>query len=184
MFHSNTQQLIDTWRAHREGRRLPARTSLSPIDLGPLLPQVFMLGQEDGPNGGEEVFRLSGGFIADLYGRDLRGSTFNALWSSYERGLAADALARARSSAAPVVITVDAKAAGGEAIGVELTLAPLTGPDGAANRTLGLLQPISMVGRLMGQRVESLVWRGAKVAADAGAEPRLKLVAMNGRRVA
>jgi hypothetical protein len=184
MFHPNTQKLIDTWRSHREGRRLPARTDLSPIDLGPLLPQVFMLGQEDGPNGGDEVFRLSGGLIADLYGRDLRGSTFNALWSLHQRPLAAETLARARRAAAPVVITVDAEAAGGERIGLELCLAPLTGPDGVANRTLGLLQPISMVGRLMGQRVESLIWRGAELAADAGAEPRLKLVAMNGRRVA
>jgi len=180
MFHPNTQKLIETWRSHRDGQALPARTALSPIDLGPLLPQILMLGHEDG----EEVFRLSGGLIADLYGRDLRGSTFNALWSLHQRPLAAEALARARRAAAPVVITVDAEAAGGERIGLELCLAPLTGPDGVANRTLGLLQPISMVGRLMGQRVESLIWRGAELAADAGAEPRLKLVAMNGRRVA
>jgi hypothetical protein len=180
MFHSNTQKLIDTWRAHREGRRLPARADLSPIDLGPLLPQVFLLGQEDG----EEVFRLSGGLITDLYGRDLRGSTFSALWSSYECGLAVGALGRARAGAAPVVITVDAEAASGERIGVEICLAPLTGPDGAANRTLGLFQPISMVGRLMGQRVKTLAWRGVVMAADAAAEPRLKLVAMNGLRVA
>ncbi len=180
MFHPNTQRLIDTWRSHREGRRLPARTDLSPIDLGPLLPQIFMLGCEDG----EEIFRLSGGLIADLYGRDLRGSTFNALWSGFGRPLAANALAQARGAAAPVVITVDAHAAGGESIGVELCLAPLTGPDGAANRTLGLFQPISMVGRLMGQRIAALSLRNTVVAIDERPLPRLKLVAMNGLRVA
>ena len=180
MFHPNTQQLIDTWRSHRDGRRLPARADLSPIDLGTLLPQIFILGREDG----EEVFRLSGGLISDLYGRDLRGSTFNAIWSKSERFVAADALDRARRAAAPVVLTVDAQAPGGESIGVELCLAPLTGPNGAPNRTLGLFQPISMVGRLMGQRIVSLSLRGAVVAIEKPLEPRLKLVAMNGLRVA
>ena len=178
MFHPNTQKLIETWRARRSGHALPARASLSPIDLGPILPQIFMLGHEDGA----EVFRLCGGLIADLYGRDLRGASLASLWSPQERPLAMDALARARNAAAPVVVTVDAEAPNGERIGVELCLAPLTGPDGAANRTLGLFQPISMVGRLMGQRIVNLSLRGAVVAVEA--RPKLKLVALNGLRVA
>jgi hypothetical protein len=180
MFHPNTERLIDTWRSHREGHALPARSALSPIDLGSLLPQVFMLGREDG----EEVFRLSGGLIADLYGRDLRGGTFYNLFPKTERHLAADALARARRIAAPVVMTVDAQAPNGESIGVELCLAPLTGPDGTPDRTLGLFQPISMVSRLMGQRIIELSYRGATAAVDRKPEPRLRLVSLNGLRVA
>jgi hypothetical protein len=180
MFHPNTQKLIETWRSHREGRALPPRSALSPIDLGPLLPQILMLGHEDG----EEVVRLSGGLIADLYGRDLRGSVLGALWPKHERPLIADALKRARHAAAPVVLTVDAEAPNGESIGVELCLAPLTGPDGAADRTLGLFQPISMTARLMGQRIRTLTLRGAVVAVEAAPAPTLKLVALNGQRVA
>jgi hypothetical protein len=180
MVHPNTQKLIETWRAHRDGQALPARTALSPIDLGPLLPQILMLGHE----GGEEVFRLSGGLIADLYGRDLRGSVLSALWAKHERPLVADVLVRARRAAAPVVLTVDAEAPNGERIGVEICLAPLTGPDGAANRTIGLFQPISMVGRLMGQRIRMLSLRGAVVMVEAQSAPMLKLVALNGSRVA
>lgn len=179
MFHPNTQKLIETWRAHRDGRALPSRAALSPIDLGPVLPQIFMLGHEDG----SEVFRLCGGLIADLYGRDLRGSSLAALWPAHERPLVADALARARRAAAPVVVTVDAEAPNSESIGVELCLAPLTGPDGAPDRTLGLFQPISMVGRLMGQRIVGLSLRGAVVAVEE-TRPKLKLVALNGLRVA
>jgi hypothetical protein len=180
MMHPNTQKLIETWRSHRDGHALPARTALSPIDLGPLLPQILMLGHE----GGEEVFRLSGGLIADLYGRDLRGSTLGSLWAKHERPLVADALVRARRGAAPVVLTVDAEAPNGEAIGVEICLAPLTGPDGAANRTIGLFQPISMLSRLMGQRIRTLSLRGAVVAVEAKFETKLRLVALNGARVA
>ena len=180
MLHPNTQRLIETWRSHRDGRALPARAALSPIDLGSLLPQILMLGREDT----EEVVRLSGGLISDLYGRDLRGSVLSALWAKPERPLVADALARARKAAAPVVLTVDAEAPGGESIGVEICLAPLTGPDGAANRTIGLFQPISMVGRLMGQRIKVLSLRGAVVVADVRPEAKLKLVALNGALVA
>ncbi len=182
MFHPNTQQLIDTWRAHREGRRLPARTDLSPIDLGPLLPQVFMLGRE--PDG-EEVFRLCGGLMADLHGRDLRASSFYSLWDKIDRPQIAAAMARARSGAAPSIITVDAFNERGESVSVEMCLAPLTGPSGEADRTLGLYQPISTVARLTGAPVKSLVIRHVVSAPDPEpALPRLRLVVDNTRRVA
>jgi hypothetical protein len=182
MFHANTERLIETWRAHRAGRRLPARTDLSPIDLGPLLPQVLMLGRE---GDGEEVFRLSGGLVADLHGRDLRGSSFYALWSKLDRPQVAAALAKGRSAAAPVVITVDAISERGDSIGVELCLAPLIGPSGEADRTLGLYQPISTVARLKGARVRSFSIRSLVVTEEREAAlPRLRLVVDNTRRVA
>ena len=179
-FHPNTDRLISAWRARRSGRALPARADLSPIDLGPLLPQVFMLGRQDG----EELFRLSGGLLVDLWGRDLRGGLFDRLWRQGDGAVVLDALARARKAAAPVVLAADAEAADGEHIGVEICLAPITGPSGAADRTLGLLQPISMTGRLMGQSVRTLSLRGAVVAAEASSEPTIRLVALNGLRVA
>jgi hypothetical protein len=180
-FHPNTERLISAWRARRGERRLPARADLSPIDLGPLLlPQVFMLGRE----GDREVFRLSGGLICDLYGRDLRGTEFTGLWRASEQRLIADAIARARHAAAPIVLNADAEAPSGDQIGVEICLAPLTGPGGAADRTLGLLQPTSMVGRLLGQRVRTLSLRGAALAVDPKGGPTIRLVAVNGRRLA
>lgn len=181
MFHSNTEKLISTWRSHRGGARLPARAALSPIDLGPLLPQVFILGRE---GDGEEIFRLSGGLIADLHGRDLRGSSFYALWSKLDRPQLAAALARSRSGAAPVVITVDAHSTRGERIGVELCLAPMIGPSGEADRILGLYQPISTVARLLGAPITGFSVRSVALAADATPGPRLRLVVDNTRRVA
>ncbi len=181
MFHSNTEKLIATWRSHREGRRLPARTDLSPIDLGALLPQVFMLGRE---GDGEEVFRLSGGLMVDLHGRDLRGSSFYSLWSKLDRPQIASALARTRSGATPIVITADAMSERGDSMGVELTLAPLIGPSGEADRTIGLYQPISTVARLMGSNIKGLAVREVTTAEDYAPRPPLRLVVDNGRRVA
>lgn len=183
MFHANTEKLIATWRAHRDGRRLPARTDLSPIDLGALLPQVFMLGRE--ADGGE-LFRLCGGLIADLHGRELRGSSFYELWSKLDRPGVAAALARSRSGAHPVVITADASTERGDAVGVELCLAPLTGPTGEVDRTIGLYQPISTVARLMGAPIKRFDVRAVTPAPEAETPvwPKLRLVVDNTRRVA
>ncbi len=182
MFHSNTETLIKTWRARRRsGARLPTRTDLSPIDLGAFLPQVLILGRQ---GDGEETFRLSGGLIADLHGRDLRGSSFYSLWSKFDRPQVAAALARSRSGAAPVVITLDAVSVRGETIGIELCLAPMMGPSGEADRTLGLYQPISTVARLMGAPIEHLRLRSVALAVDPAPGPRLRLVVDNTRRVA
>lgn len=186
MFHSNTRSLISTWNEHRHGRRLPARTDLSPIDLGPLLPQVFILGRE--PDG-QEVFRLAGGLIADLHGQDLRAMTLTGLWPTEQRRLVAEALDRARAAASPVVLTVDASADTGggimsESVGVEITLAPLTGPTGAMDRTIGLYQPISTVARLMGRPVARLDLRSVELAGNTAPRSHLRLVVLNGQRVA
>ena len=181
MFHSNTDKLIATWRDHRAGRRLPARADLSPIDLGALLPQVFMLGRD---TEGDETFRLSGGLIADLHGRDQRGSSFYSLWSKLDRPQIAAALARSRSAGAPAVAVVDAFSARGDSIGLELCLAPLLGPSGQADRTLGLYQPISTVARLAGAPIQRLAIRQILFAEDAQSRPALRLVVDNTRRVA
>jgi hypothetical protein len=181
MFHSNTEKLIATWRSHRAGARLPARSDLSPIDLGSLLPQIFILGRD---GDGEETFRLSGGLIADLHGRDLRSSSFHSLWSKLDRPQVTAALARSRSAAAPVVITVDAVSGRSDAIGIELCLAPMIGPSGDADRTLGLYQPISTVARLMGAPIRTFSIRGVALASDFSSGPHLRLVIDNTRRVA
>jgi hypothetical protein len=182
MFHPSTERFIATWREHREGRRLPARADLSPIDLGPLLPQVFMLGREDD---GEEVFRLSGGLVTDLHGRDMRGSAFYALWAKLDRPQVAAAVARSRSSAAPVVIAVDARNERGDAVGLELCLAPLLGPSGQADRTIGLYQPTTTLARLLGAPVRAMAIRSVTLAEDVStARPRLRLVVDNTRHVA
>lgn len=156
MFHANTDRLIETWRSHRRGRRLPARADLSPIDFGPLLPQIFMLGRE--PDG-SEAFRLCGGLIADLHGQELRGQSFYELWAKADRPEIATGLATLRSQARPAVITADAFSARGDSVGMELALAPLVGPSGEPDRTIGLYQPISTVARLLGSPVMRLKLR-------------------------
>jgi hypothetical protein len=98
--------------------------------------------------------------------------------------MVSEAHARTIRAGAPVVLTVDAHSPQSGAVGLEICLAPLTGPEGAPNRTLGLLQPISMLSRLMGQPIATLSLRAIELAPEVGRPSKLRLVALNGLRVA
>ena len=168
MTHAHTERLIDAWRLSRGDRRLPPRTDLSPAVLGSLLPQVFILGEDEAT--GAWRLRLAGGFVNDLFGRDLRGEAFLSLWSAAGRAEVSAALERARIGAEPLVLKTLALAQDGRSLGLELTLAPATGPTEAPDRVVGLVQPTGMVARLAGGAVAELHLAGASVG-----QPRASL---------
>lgn len=186
-FHSNTQRVIEDWNARRGDRAAPARADISPAAYRELLPQVFMLGRDEA---GAELFRLSGGLLADLHARDLRGVDFFSLWMAGDRPQVHEALDQARRDGAPVVLSASGWTAEGDEAKLEIVLAPLLGPTGEMDRVLGLYQPTSSLRRLMGQPLAALTLNGSKAADHAfhipqpvQPRPRLKLVALDGQRL-
>lgn len=197
MLHPNTRLLLDEWRSRRGAQRLPLRTALSPAAFGPLLPQVFVLGLD---NGVERV-RLAGGLLADLHGRELRGVDFTSLWAGLDREAVRDALSDARRFARPMLLRAQGVTVDGFAVGIEAPLCPLIGPTDAPDRTIGLYQPTSLTTRLQGRPIERLHLTSVEpcpesepelaVAVGAPAPPSrisaraaLRLVVDNTRRVA
>jgi hypothetical protein len=183
MFHTNTQRLIEDWRAHRGDRLAPARSDISPAQFREILPQLFILGCEEA---GPETFRLAGGLLVDLHDRDLRGVSFLSLWPYPDRTLVADALEEARLTGAPAVLDASGWTPDGYEARLEIVLAPLTGPSGRVERILGLYQPTSSVRRLVGQPIQELTLREIKSAgqpARPAPRPRLRLVALEGARL-
>lgn len=178
MSHSSTQALTDYWQARRTGAGAPTRASINPMDFPKLLPQVFMLGRR-AP--GDYAFRLAGGFVGDLHGRDLRHVDFLSLWSTNARLSLQTTLEHARRLGQPVQITADAQA-GGHALPLEIVLLPLANSQGVIDRFLGLYQPMAAVQRLRGLAVERL----ALVGFGHGEQmegPRIRLAAIGGERV-
>ena len=180
MFHSNTEQLIDYWRERRGPHETPARSSIDPRDIADVLPQVFMLGRL-AP--GQYRVRLAGGFIADLYGRELRQADFMRLWEDQARTPLQLALEALRRHPEPIVIDAEARTQVG-AMRLEVLLAPLTGPGGQLDRLIGLYQPTTPVAGLMGASIKRLHIRGVTSTASADQFPRLRLAAVNGRQLA
>lgn len=174
-FHPNTQRLIDYWRSL--GAQ-PRRASVDPAHFSNLAPRTFVLGRQAT---GLYPFRLAGGFVADLHGRDLRGQNGLDLFREGDRHLVKTALETARRRPEPVVATVQARAAGAE-LPVEILFAPLIGePD----RFLGLYQPLAMVARLNGAPVKDFALGAIRGVGPANElTPQLRLATLDGRRVA
>ena len=64
-----------------------------------------------------------------------------------------------------------------------MLFAPLRGVSGETDRFLGLLQPTQPVQRLLGETVRTLVLQSI-AGADFEDAPRLRLAALDGRRIA
>lgn len=181
MFHLSTQRLIDYWRARTFGGRLPLRSSIDPADFADLAPQAFVAGRVCS---GIYPLRLVGGFVSELHQRDVRQQNALSLFAQADRmGLQA-ALEMARRRPEPIVAAVDIPA-DDASVAMEILFAPLGGTDGGPDRFLGLYQPLSMVARLRGRPAGEFQVRIIRTAGPSGEEaPRLRLAALDGRRIA
>jgi len=181
MFHSNTERLIDYWRARKPGRLSPARGAIDPRDFAELAPQMLILGR---PAPGRFRFRLVGGVIAELIGRDLRGADFASLWAVRDRPGLATALEAARRTAEPLVLTAEIRARNGRTAPAEILLAPLRADAAPRDRMLGCLQPLQPLSMLLDEPVEELTLVRLASAEEGPALPSVRLATVNGRRIA
>lgn len=175
MFHSGTQRLIDLWSGLPGAGRIPMRADFDPVTLGRTLPQAMII------NRGQATLpvRLAGGWIETLHGAPLRGSDWLSLWQPDSRPLIRASVVQAFREARPVVLAAAAARSSGV---YEIVLAPLRGPDGTADRIIGLYQwtrPADRAARDVGLMT-------ARMAIGVGPVGRAPLVlaALNGRRVA
>ena len=181
MFHSNTERLIDYWRARKGAAPAPARASIDPCEIPSLMPQLFILGR-NGP--GAYAFRLVGGLVEELHGAKLGGTDPLALWAETYRTSLQLALEAIRRQPEPLVVTAEGRA-GGQTLGLEITFAPLTGPGGDIDRFLGLYQPKTRVAALLGQPISLMSLRAAAMPRVLeGGSPRPRLAVLNGRQIA
>lgn len=180
VFHSNTEMLIDYWRS-RAFRGPAQRRPIDPADFAPLAPQVFLLGRT-AP--GSYAFRLAGGLVRDLFGRDLRGASALELWRPRDAAPLRTALEAARRRPEPLVAQAHALSEHA-ALPIEVMFAPLGGDESRPERVLGLIQPLTMVARLRGEAVRRLALEQLSSAGPANEPaPHLRLAALNGRRIA
>lgn len=181
MFHANTERLIDYWRSRRGEGGLPTRMAVNPSDFAELMPQVFILGRV---TTGVYPVRLAGGFVADLHQRDLRLQNGLTLFRERDRLDLKAALEAARRRPEPVVATVDVLT-DGPTLPMEVLFAPLAAAVGSPERYLGLYQPLAMVSRLRGLPAKAFAARAIVGMGPANQEtPRLRLAALDGRRIA
>lgn len=181
MFHSNTDKLIDYWRARKSDRQAPTRAAMDPSDFVDLLTHVFILGRT-AP--GQFSFRLAGGLLTDLHQRDLRRTDFAALWAPADRIRVAAALEASRRTVEPLVLTADARTLEGRTARIEILLAPLRADTLPIDRVIGLYQPLSPLVELRREPIAELGLLRSASADDRLGFPALRLAAVDGQRIA
>jgi hypothetical protein len=136
--HSSTQSLYAYWNERRGARPAPDRAEIEPGAIRTALGDSFILGAEPAT-----TFRLAGTRVCGLFGRELKGESFAALWSPQDAGAAADLLAIVANEIAGVVAGVTAATAEGYCTDLELLLLPLRHRGSSQLRQIGVLVPLA-----------------------------------------
>lgn len=182
MVHPNTERLLVYWKSRRAGEGdAPLRSAIDPSGFAPLLPQVFILGRR-GP--GDWRFRLAGGLVADLHGRDPRDTDGLALWAPQARMQLSACLEAARRKGQAFVVTARGRTASGRGVELEVLYAPLRASAGGPERCLGLYQPLTPLAHLGARPLERLELTDIGAADPGERLPSLQLAVLDGRRIA
>lgn len=138
MKNMSTRLVFEYWDALRGERAAPERGEIEPGALRHALADTFVLENEPiGP-----VFRLAGTRLCALFGSELRGRSFTALWPDVEsQGDMRRLVQTVMDETAGAVAGLSAETATGAPIYLELLLLPLRYRGRTHARVLGALSP-------------------------------------------
>ena len=190
MPHSSTVLFLTYWRGLQiSPDKAPARGAFEPARLKTLIPQMMMISCMD-PG---LRFRLSGGFLVALHGRELKDTSFAQLFKAPFRDPVRAAIASSLRCEQPVLfslqapwITKDTETSQTETVKLEICICPMMNQYGKVDRFVGILQTCSPMPRdprgLLGEY--SLVSARLQDSNRESRAAHLNLVAAEGRRLA
>lgn len=136
-FHPDTRALLAYGRALAGSGDAPARQPGHKADK--LAERLFVL---DRFADTRLVVRTFGAELVTLFGADLREGDFAALWPASDRALLDAFVVAVGAAGQPGIVRADATSTAGARFGAEILLTPLRVPSPAADRYLGLFQPL------------------------------------------
>ncbi|MEP7455365.1 PAS domain-containing protein [Phyllobacterium sp. SB3] len=117
-----SQELIAYWEQLRGPRAAPERSEIAPAAIARQLADIFIL---QASPGGEPKFRLAGTRICSIHGRELKDTSFAALWQAQDRHSILRLIANSMTGKSPVGINAEGTSARERAALFEFTLLPL-----------------------------------------------------------
>jgi hypothetical protein len=138
--HTSTRVIFEYWNRQRGERSAPTRSEIDPAVIRHVLGDTFMLATDfiDGIR-----FRLAGTRVCDLFGREIKGESFNALWSDASRAQIASIADAAVNEMIGTVAGVTGRAEKGTESELELLLLPINHDGRTRIRALGSLAPLA-----------------------------------------
>jgi hypothetical protein len=140
MKHASTRAVFDHWNRRRGLRWAPARSDINPGDIRHVLGDTFMLAADfvDGIR-----FRLAGTRVCALFAREIKGESFNGLWSEASREQLENLLGAVLSENVGVVAGVLGRTQDGTETELEMLLLPLVLEGHSRVRALGALASLA-----------------------------------------
>lgn len=136
MRQASTRELFSYWNTLRGSRGAPDRSEINPGEIRTSLPDVFLLGFDAEHRC---PFRIAGTSVCALFGRELRGTRFTALWSPAGELAITELVRSVVEDSAGAVAAVTGRNQDGALLDLEMILLPLTCRDGMRARLIGAI---------------------------------------------
>jgi hypothetical protein len=168
--HASTRALFDYWNRLRGERAAPTRSDIDPAAIRHVLGDTFMLAPDfiDGIR-----FRLAGTRVCALFGREIKGEDFNALWNDAGRAQIAQATLAVVEEACGFVAGVTGRTDQAAETDLELLLLPVRRDRRTRVRAVGILAPLERPYWLGGTPLVELEFRAIRYLGAGPADPGL-----------
>lgn len=156
MKHPANREFFAYWDAQRGAATAPERGDLAPEAVRHLLGDIFVLSYDAAAG---HSFRVAGTRLCALFGRDLKGQSFTALFDPESRREIEDIVGIVAEETLATVAGVTARTPSGPPAHLELLLLPFSARLHTPLSLTGLLAPLDLVsfGALTDLRLTS--WR-------------------------
>ena len=138
MKHVSTRTVYEYWNRQRRNRPAPERSDIDPAAIRYALGDTVMLAADFA---GQLRFRLAGTRVCAMFGREIKGEVFTALWDAPSRQTIEDLVSIVIGEAAGAVAGLTGRTEEGAGTEIEMLLLPLAHNSRARIRALGVLVP-------------------------------------------
>jgi hypothetical protein len=138
MKHPSSREFFAYWDAKRGDARAPDRSEIEPGALRELLGDIFVLSYD---NDAGYPFRVAGTRVSALLGRDLKDTSFSALFAPDNRREIEDIINHVAEEMLPAIAGISAISEDGTTAHLELLLLPFNNRAHAPISLTGSLAP-------------------------------------------
>jgi hypothetical protein len=154
MKQTTIQTLFAYWDGKRAGRLAPRRLEIEPARIAAILSETFMLECD----GSDYRYRLAGSRLCELFGYELRGTSFLAGWPPGDLALIERLMSAVCSEGVVAHLVMEAGIDARHRIELEVLLLPLLHVDDTIGRVIGAMSSTSQShwldkGRLSSRRL-------------------------------
>lgn len=189
MAQNSTDAFLGYWRAlQTAAHEAPLRRRFDPASLKPLVSQMLMTGT----GRTQYRFRLSGGYLVRLHGRELRDLSLLSLFHATYHQALRTSLMLAQRQERPLILSIKGHTSRHEDFTLDILLAPLREENGEVERMVGLYVPTSDMPQMTGQTIERFGLMSSQILSEdempdyrpQGSGSGLRLISVEGQLIA